>query len=305
MNSSAASFFTVLLIEIVIILSIAALAVAVIAFIISWRMTRPGKHTYWDEYTFLPSDMGVPFETVHFSATDGLRLAGWLMPYENATATIVMASGYRDRKTSLLPIAAGLWRQGFNVFLFDFRNQGDSQMDTYQTMGWRERQDMVAALDEVGTRLPGTNIGVLGWSMGAVVCLFTAATDQRVKAVVSDSAYAVQTHAVVYNFQQTLPLPAVPFVPLAEWFTQVRASYRPSGVRPEDVIGQIAPRPVLLIHGEQDDMCPIGDVHRLFARAGDPKQLWLMPKAKHVGAYFADPDAYIARVGVFFRHYLS
>jgi dipeptidyl aminopeptidase/acylaminoacyl peptidase len=305
MNVPAASFFAVLLLEIVIILSIVALVIAAIAFIISWRMTRPGKHTYWDEYTFLPSDMGVSFENVHFSAADGLRLAGWLMAHPDAAPVIVMASGYRDRKTSLLPIAAGLWRQGFNIFLFDFRNQGDSQMDSYQTMGWRERQDMTAALDEVSARLPGTKIGALGWSMGAAVCLLTAATDQRIKAVVSDSAFAVQTHAVAYNVRQVLPLPVSLFVALAELFTLARAGYRPSQVRPEDAISQIAPRPVLLIHGEQDDMCPVSDAHRLFARAGDPKQLWLMPKARHVGAYFADPDAYIARVGVFFHHYLS
>ena len=32
-----------------------------VASILAWRITRPGVHTYWDEYTFVPSDMGVPF----------------------------------------------------------------------------------------------------------------------------------------------------------------------------------------------------------------------------------------------------
>ncbi len=305
MSFPPASFFIVLLLETAIILTIAGAAVVLISYILAWRITRPGAHTYWDEYTFLPSDMGAPFETVHFAAPDGLRLAGWLMTHAHASATVVMASGYRDRKTSLLPIAAGLWKQGFNVFLFDFRNEGDSQMDSAQTMGWRERQDMTAALDEAARRVPGTRIGVLGWSMGAAVSILVAANDQRIAAVVADSAYAVQTHAIAHNFQQALPLPAFPFVPLAELFVLARARYRPSRVRPEDAIGQIAPRPILIIHGEEDDMCPIDDAHRLFARAGEPKQLWLLPKARHVGAYFADPDAYITRVGAFFRQSLA
>ena len=299
------TFIMVLLLEIVIVLSIACVAIVIVSFILSWRITRPGKHTYWDEYTFLPSDMGAPFETVHFTTPDGLRLAGWLMTQPGSKATIVMASGYRDRKTSLLPIAAGLWRQGFNVFLFDFRNQGESQMDNVQTMGWRERQDMEAAIDEVIKRLPTTRIGLLGWSMGAAVSIFSAASNQQIAAVVADSAYADQTSPIAYNFRQSLPLPAIPFVQIAEWFTLARAGYRPSRVRPEDVVGRIAPRPILFIHAEQDDMCPVNDAHRLFAHAGEPKELWLQPKAKHVGAYFVDPDAYIARVGTFFAQHLA
>jgi dipeptidyl aminopeptidase/acylaminoacyl peptidase len=53
--------------------------VIAISYILAWRITRPGVHTYWDEYTFVPADMGVPYETVRFTSPDGLALAGWLM----------------------------------------------------------------------------------------------------------------------------------------------------------------------------------------------------------------------------------
>ncbi len=277
-----------------------------VASILAWRITRPGVHTYWDEYTFVPSDMGVPFSTIRFSTDDGLTLTGWLMEREGSRAVVVMGSGYRDRKTSLLPIAAGLWRSGLSVFLFDFRNQGDSDMDTVQTMGEREQLDMTAALDEVERRLPGRRIGAFGWSMGGAVALMTAARDVRVGAVVADSAFADQASVIAFNFQQSTRLPAWPFVPLAYAFIRLRAGYWPQRVRPVDAIGDIAPRPVLLIHGERDDMCPAEHARRLLHAAGaTTTHLWMAPSAKHVGAYFADPAAYVARVAEFFHRSLG
>lgn len=280
-------------------------AVVAVSYVLAWRIIRPGRHTYWDEYTFLPSDMGVPYEDVRFATRDGLRLAGWLMPRPGSVAAIVMASGYRDRKTSLLPVAAGLWRHGFSIFLFDFRNQGDSAMDNMQTMGWRERADMKAALDVAAARLPGQRIGALGWSMGAAVALLTAARDERIAAVVADSAFADQPDVIAFNFTQATRLPAWPFTAIAMLFICLLAGYWPQEVRPVDAIGAIAPRPLLIIHGERDDMCHVRNAHRLHAAAGAPRDLWLLPNVKHVGAYFADPAAYIARVAAFFAQSLG
>jgi fermentation-respiration switch protein FrsA (DUF1100 family) len=285
--------------------TLASLAAIVVSAILAWRVIRPGVHTYWDEYTFLPGDMGVPFENVSFTSPDGLRLAGWLMPHSEAVASLTLASGYRDRKTSLLPIAAGLWRRGFNVFLFDFRNQGDSAMDNVQTMGQREVGDMLAAVDLVAERLPALPIGCLGWSMGGAVSILAAAREQRIGAVVADSAFANQTDVIAANFTQMTRLPAFPFVALAEVIIRIFAGYWPRQVRPADAIAHIAPRPILLIHGEKDDMCPVENGRTLFARAGEPKQIWLLPRAKHVGAYFANPERYIERAAAFFRSSLA
>jgi pimeloyl-ACP methyl ester carboxylesterase len=58
---------------------------------------------------------------------------------------------------------------------------------------------------------------------------------------------------------------------------------------PETLIERIAPRPVLLIHGDNDCLVPIDETHSLFARAGEPRQIavlsggghfdWVMPNS--------------------------
>jgi fermentation-respiration switch protein FrsA (DUF1100 family) len=73
--------------------------------------------------------------------------------------------------------------------------------------------------------------------------------------------------------------------------------------RPIDAIGKISPRPILLIHSADDDNAttPVDGARRLFAAAGEPKELWVAPHGGHVGAINAFPDEYRARVLAFFR----
>jgi fermentation-respiration switch protein FrsA (DUF1100 family) len=78
-----------------------------------------------------------------------------------------------------------------------------------------------------------------------------------------------------------------------------------SQLRPIDVIGRIAPRPVMLIHGIQDDIVPVRHAQTLFKAAEEPKELWVVPGAHHVGARDIDPDGYFAHVERFLRQALT
>jgi fermentation-respiration switch protein FrsA (DUF1100 family) len=71
--------------------------------------------------------------------------------------------------------------------------------------------------------------------------------------------------------------------------------------RPLDAIAQISPRPILLIHSADDDNAttPVEGARKLFAAAGEPKDLWIAPRGGHVGAINASPDEYRARVLAF------
>ncbi|GIV94209.1 MAG: hypothetical protein KatS3mg056_2918 [Chloroflexus sp.] len=58
-----------------------------------------------------------------------------------------------------------------------------------------------------------------------------------------------------------------------------RHGYRFSQARPIDAIGQIAPRPVFLIHGVDDSLVPVSHVRRLYAAAREPRLVWEVPGA--------------------------
>ena len=64
-----------------------------------------------------PDRLGMPFDDVTVTTTDGLRLAGWYVPSWNG-ATVLLVHGYKDSRGNLLDLAHMLYRHGYSVLLF-------------------------------------------------------------------------------------------------------------------------------------------------------------------------------------------
>jgi uncharacterized protein len=77
--------------------------------------------------------------------------------------------------------------------------------------------------------------------------------------------------------------------------------------KPERVVHQISPRPLLIVHGARNEYHPPDEARHLFAHAGEPKQLLEIPGAGHLdwihpASPFAAP--YLGRVVEWFRQAL-
>ena len=46
-------------------------------------------------------------------------------------------------------------------------------------------------------------------------------------------------------------------------------------------MAEIAPRPLLLVHGSQDETVEVSHAHKLYDRAGKPKQIIIVEGAGH------------------------
>jgi fermentation-respiration switch protein FrsA (DUF1100 family) len=71
-------------------------------------------------------------------------------------------------------------------------------------------------------------------------------------------------------------------------------------INPVDYVADIAPTPILFIHGVDDETTPVEHADRLYAAATDPKELWKVPGARHVRSYEIESEEYITRVTTFF-----
>ena len=69
-------------------------------------------------------------------------------------------------------------------------------------------------------------------------------------------------------------------------------------ISPIQVIGQISPRPLLLIYGEHETES--GHAHEQYESAGDPKDLWIVPNCGHGDYLHAAPEEWEQRVVTFF-----
>src|SRR5688572_19553911 len=197
-----------------------------------------------------PADVGLRYESVEFVPGDAeIRIRGWLMPADKPKATIVMVhGGGEDNRT--LPYGSGLElmrdlvAHGYSVLALDLRNYGESESspDGRMTFGVGESNDVVAAVDLLRSRDPSARIAALGFSMGGSSVVYAAAKDDRIEAVVVDSAFA-DSASITANFvRSAIGLPiwvAQPFL----WSAEAIHGVPLSAGRAGEMVGRIAPRP--------------------------------------------------------------
>ena len=265
-------------------------------------LNRPMRRRWLDDYTFSPWELQVEHEPVEF-VSEGLAIRGWWLPQPGSRQVIIGCTGHRGAKHELLGIGSGLWRSGNNVLLFDFRGRGASDGDIC-SLAFHEMADLRAAIEYVYSRVAEPRLGVIGYSMGAAVSLLVAAEEPRIQAVVADSSFASMRDVVTFAYQRHR-LPATPVIHLADAINRRRYGYSYASVEPVRGVAAISPRPLLLIHGDQDRTIPVEHSRQLYDAAGEPKELWVVPGVGHCGGYFADRQAYVARVVRFFAEALG
>ncbi len=259
-------------------------------------ITRPRPRTHAPG-----SALGALIDDVRFRTVDGVTLHGWYFGHPAPRAAIALCHGFGMPRDQLIDLARALRDRGYAILLFDFRAHGGSE-GRRSTIGYHEARDVVAAARYLHRHpaLDGCRIGVLGMSMGASATLIAAADEPLIAAVVADSGFATLGSIVNGGLRLLYRLPPFPFAPLIVSFGQLLVGARISLNRPIDHVARLAPRPLLIIHGAQDRLIPVGDGHALHAVAGHPKELWIVQAVGHVNAYGAYMDEYLTRVDHFF-----
>ncbi len=229
---------------------------------------------------------GLTFENVEFPAVDGKTLRGWFIPTDEDSVVIIAAHGGGSDRRSFLSFAPTLHEAGYPVLLFDNREHGISDgIGLGMSLGMRESEDIVSAVDFLESR-GFSSFGTIGSSQGATSAILAAANDQRIALVVAQGTgtdledmmeanpalsraprWLLSAFAMHYYYRQGAPWSVI----------------RQGGVWPIDVIHEIAPRPLLLIQGENDEMAPLPLARQIFEAAGEPKSLWVVEGAGHRG----------------------
>jgi alpha-beta hydrolase superfamily lysophospholipase len=245
-----------------------------------------------------PEDLGIAHEPLRVRTEDGLSLQSWYLP-GTRDAAIIVSNGYRGRAGDVLGIGSALQRAGFHVAVFGWRGTPGSD-SAHHTLGVHECRDLRAVVDALTARLGPMPLGLLGYSMGGAVSIAVAADDPRVAAVCTDSAFSNPQQVLGDGVRSVFRIPSQLIVAPVDLFVAHRVGARLDELRPAEAVARLAPRPLLVIHGEADTTVRPGHARRLVDAAGEPKELWLLPGVGHVGAYFADRLAYVDRVTSFF-----
>lgn len=222
--------------------------------------------------------------------TDGLELAGelYLPSRDKVHPALCICHGIpagppdpTDRGYALL--AQRFCLAGFVTFIFNFRGTGKSE-GNLDILGWS--RDLQAALDSLYNlkEADKTRFSLLGFSGGAAVSVYTAAHDPKISSVVTcacpaDFRSLRKKETPLNTIQRFREIGAIRdrnFPPsIEEWERGFET------VSPIKWIDKISPRPLLLVHGDADELIPLEHAQRLYQKAKDPKELIIVPGARH------------------------
>jgi pimeloyl-ACP methyl ester carboxylesterase len=139
-----------------------------------------------------PKDLLLSANDINFQTDDGVSLHGWLIQGKSGYPALIIAHPYgANRSTTLIKLEgliSNLNKQGYFVFLFDFRGHGQSSSTS--ALGFRESADLNAAVKEVlKYKQIARRIGVLGVGMGAIAASQAFQSVDEVKFLILDSIY--------------------------------------------------------------------------------------------------------------------
>src|ERR1700716_2150641 len=275
-----------------------------ISYAIYRRAFVPAKPAFLDDFTFTPFEFQADSEEVELVTADGISFGAWLFRQPGSPQTVIVSGGHKGQRTGSLGISAALWRKGFNVILYSYRGMPGSDRAPI-TFGIKEVLELQAVIAFARKRIPHARIGLLGYSMGAVVSLLGAAGEPGVEALVLDSPFSDLRTELIENVRHRGHVPGRPFVWLAGLMLRARSGIRLNDCNPLGVLSSLEPRPLFFIHGGADVLTSVNHSRRLYDAYRGPREIWIVQGAPHTGAYFADRPLYVERVAGFFARHLG
>jgi pimeloyl-ACP methyl ester carboxylesterase len=264
-------------------------------------------------------------EEHHIQTRDGLTLAGCLVrsPQHEKKGLVIFAPEFGGTRWSCVHYAGHLLDAGYDLFAFDFRNQGDSDyLHGYQPLQWvtqNEARDFRAVVEYVKEApfCPVEGIGVFGVSRGAGAAIVACAGDPFVKCVVTDGAFGtvatmvrfMQKWVSIYsdriNLQRWLPNWFYGFLSvLALREVKKRRHLQFPSVR--NALRRLKRQQLFMVHGKADGYIRSEialDLHRAAPRK--LCRLWMVENAKHNQAIDVAEDEYKVNTAEFFLEHLQ
>lgn len=229
-------------------------------------------------------------EKVYF-LSDGLKIYGEIFipdqikkPYPGLIICHGLPGKVRSPNDKGYPYLAQYFcQEGFLVLIFNFRGTGSSE-GNFDILGWT--RDLERALEFISFRpeVDPHRLLLMGFSAGAAVSIYVAAKHQEIKGIISCAAPAkfaeLKTEKGREEFlayaREVGLIKEVDFPPsLADWTKGFMV------ITPSTWISLIPPRPIFIIHAEDDEVVEVNHARELYNRVQGKANLLILPQGGH------------------------
>ncbi len=221
-----------------------------------------------------PDAAEIFYDDIYLETADALTLHGWKLYADTnrsggkTLGSILFFHGNGDNVSTQLPNTFWLVKEGYDLYVFDYREYGLSQGKAELDTTIEDMELMIAYTVEQLSE--GEKLIIMGHSLGGAMAIYAVAHSDhrdRIKALVTIEAFS-DYHDVTQDVLAKSWL---------FWLLQWPLSFTvDNSYRPLDSIGLISPIPLAIIHSESDEMIPMYHAERLFAAAREPKTFLLI-----------------------------
>ena len=227
-----------------------------------------------------PRDIGLDYEDVWLTTSDGVRIHGWYVPAAGAGATIVFLHGNAGNISHRLDTLRIFHRLHVNTLIIDYRGYGQSDGSPSEPGSYLDARAAWDYLTEV-RKLPPQTLIIFGRSLGGAVAAWLA-KEVEPGGVVLESTFSSVPDMAVRLY---------PWLPV-RLLARIRYDTRTYLLEVNC--------PVLVVHSEEDDLIPFSHGETLYAVAGQPKS-FLRMRGGHNNGFLVSGDAYVQGLAAFLR----
>lgn len=236
-------------------------------------------------------------QDVYTESDDGLRLHALWVPVENAKGTVVLVHGYHSCVLTDFSVAFPLYHEkGFNLLLPSQRSHGKSE-GNYVTFGVKESDDMLRWIAWHNVQFGQRPMIFSGMSMGASTVMYLSGEKlpENVKGFIADCGFTTPREIISRVFRNATHIPAGLVIWATELFARLFGHF---SLTQKDSLKTLAnnTRPILLVHGMEDDFVPCHMTQRGFDACAGDKRLLLVEDATHGISFLKAKERYSAEV---------
>jgi hypothetical protein len=242
---------------------------------------------------------GATARKVSIRAGDGVALnAWWLAPERQNGQAVMVCHGVADSAYGALGFAPLFLRNGYSVLVPESRGHGESL--GFVSYGVLEADDTVRWVRWIKARQVNAVFG-FGESLGGAILIQSLAHGADFRAVVAECSYSSFQAIADERVARVVPFPlALVLVREGILYVYLRHGVNLLDARPDVAIAH-AHVPILLIHGMDDNETSPTESMQLAKINPQVTNLWLVPGAKHTGAYATAPEMFEEKVLLWFK----
>jgi uncharacterized protein len=288
------------------IIGIVVLAIMFLYLFISYFIAYLAIHQNRQPVPKNPGNYGMSFENNEFKTADGVDIKGWLIP-GSANKIIIMTHvagltkygstvSYKnltklyDKEIEFLKTAEHLYKAGYSVLMFDFRNHGESGSDPNKriaNIGLKEYRDVLAALDYISRRddLKNKNVGFVSFCMGANSVIIAMSKNpekfNKVKCLFAVQPISMEVFMRTYIGKFITPVGAKFIMPMVKKWVVWLGAYPLNQMSPLEYAGDIKV-PTMYVQARNDPWTELSDIQEFYNNTPDnPKEFFWIEETRH------------------------